>query len=74
MRLHDLTACDPMGPIGAFDQHVGQKHLEKRVRGVLVKDGNGIDGGQGGQQGGALGFGKDGAAGALETADASVAV
>ncbi len=69
-----LAAGDEVGPVGSFDEDVGEQFGDEIAGGVLVEEGDGIDGLKGGGEGGAVPFGDDGAIGTFEALDAGVGV
>lgn len=69
-----LAAGDEVGPVGSFDEDVGEQFGDEIAGGVFIEEGDGIDGLKGGGEGGAVAFGDDGAVGAFQALDARVGV
>src|SRR5712692_7884605 len=63
-----------VGPIAALDEHVGKQARDDFARSQVVKNDDGVDGFEGGEDFRALAFGNNRAALALELANAGVAV
>ena len=74
-RFHFFSPNDfTKRPVAALDEHVGQHSGDKRARRSIVKDGDDIHGGQGGEDFRPLVFILNRPSGAFELARASVAV
>jgi hypothetical protein len=63
-----------MGPIAAFDEHVGEEGGDQLTRSFLVEQRDGVDGVQSESQGGAVRLRNQGTAGTFDGAHAGIGI